>query len=117
MTQNAEILIGKRIRERREALGMSQIDLAKAAGKQSATYIALIENGERSVRAADLLNIADALETTVAELAGQQKEKVAPALRYALKADPNLSEQDRKTLLHIIATMKQVHKGEKDDKH
>ena len=117
MTEDRGILIGKRIRERREALGMSQLDLAKAAEKQSATYIALIESGERKVRTEDILKIAKALETTVAELTGEHKVKAATSLRYALQADPNLSAEDRKTLHHIIETMKKAHKQKKDDEN
>ncbi len=117
MTQDQGILIGKRIRERREILGMSQIELAKAAGKESATYIALIENGERRVRTEDILLIARALETTTAVLTGEEEGKAAPEIRYALQADPNLSADDRKTLLHIIDTMKKAHKQKHHDQH
>lgn len=105
-TQHAKNLIGKRIKELRESLGMSQIDLAQQAEKQSATYIALIENGERNVSSADLIKIAKALGTSVSFLAGEEAEAV-PDIKYALKADKDLSLADKKLLSNIIDRMKE----------
>ena len=53
--QHVKNLMGQRIKERRETLGISQVDLANQAEKQTATYIALIENGDRNVSTADLI--------------------------------------------------------------
>ncbi|MDD5751241.1 MAG: helix-turn-helix transcriptional regulator, partial [Candidatus Peribacteraceae bacterium] len=103
MAEDMKNLIGKRIRERRDALGMSQLDLAKTAEKESATYIALIESGERNVSTADLLKIAQALGTNIAFLTSDDP-KAAPVadIRYALNAEKHLTKEDRDTLLHII---------------
>lgn len=116
MALDPKILIGKRIRGRRETLKMSQLRLAELVGKESATYIALIENGVRNVRTSDLLRIAEVLETTVSYLVGESEALTAPKIRYALQADPQLSDQDRKTLFHIIDAMKEAHKKH-DDEH
>jgi transcriptional regulator with XRE-family HTH domain len=102
--QHVKNLMGQRIKERREALGISQVDLAKQAEKQTATYIALIENGDRNVSTADLIKIAKALGTTVSFLTGE--ERVTPDIRYALKADKELSSKDKKMLVHLIERMK-----------
>ncbi|MFA5273003.1 MAG: helix-turn-helix transcriptional regulator [Candidatus Peribacter sp.] len=114
--QHAKNLIGKRIKDRREALGISQLDLAKQAEKRSATYIALIENGERNVSMADLIKIAKALGVSLSDLAddGVSPSMAAPDINYALKADKDLSNDDRDTLLHIIDTMKKVRKENHD---
>lgn len=103
--QHSKNLMGQRIRERREALGISQVDLAKKAEKQTATYIALIENGDRNVSTADLIKIAKALGTTVSFLTGEE-EKVLPDIKYALKADKDLSPADKKFLSILIDKMK-----------
>lgn len=102
--QSTKNLIGKRIKDRRAELGMSQIELAKHAEKETATYIALIENGDRNISTADLIKIAKALGTTVSFLTGE--ERVTPDIRYALKADKELSSEDKKILVHLIDRMK-----------
>lgn len=104
---DVKMLIGKRIRQRREELGLSQIDLAKSAGKKSATYIALIENGDRNVNPTDLLKIAKALSIPVATLMGEEPVPTTD-VRYALQNDGDLSKEDRDTLIHIIERMKQA---------
>ncbi|MDD4287499.1 MAG: helix-turn-helix transcriptional regulator [Candidatus Peribacteraceae bacterium] len=108
--QLSKNLIGKRIKERRTELEMSQLELAKHAEKESATYIALIENGDRNVSTADLIKIAEALGTSVSFLTGEE-EKAAPDIKYALKADKSLSIEDKKILFHLINRMKE---GQKD---
>ena len=57
--------IGKKIRERREELGMKQEDLATKSNVSRGTISAL-ENGRcEDVLVGTLANIANALETTV----------------------------------------------------
>jgi|GEM_PF-5620171 len=103
--QQVKNLIGKRIKDRRDVLGISQIDLARKAEKKSATYIALIENGDRNVSTADLIKIATALGTTVSFLTGEE-ERITPDIRFALKADKDLSISDKKFLTLLIDKMK-----------
>lgn len=102
-------LIGKRIKQRREQLGLSQVSLANAAKKESATYIALIESGERYANPSDLLLIAKALSVPVGSLMGENPMPTADA-RYALKNDGDLSPEDRNTLIRLIDTMKKSRK-------
>ena len=61
---HAAVSIGQRIRQRRKALGMTQVDVAKLAGiKQSS--LSDIERGETAALAADtLLGLCKALRTT-----------------------------------------------------
>ena len=51
-------VIGERIRLLRMQHGMSQIELARNLGKQSATYIALIESAKRNITGAELARVA-----------------------------------------------------------
>lgn len=64
----ADQRIGAAIRARRDALKMSQAQLAEAVGLNAAQSISAIEKGERSVRAAELVRIARALHIDSSEL-------------------------------------------------
>ena len=56
-----------KIRERREALGMTQEELAKKAGI-SRPFLSTVETGAAVPTVAKAVDIAEALETTVDEL-------------------------------------------------
>ncbi len=60
--------MGYKIKERREELKMSQIDLAKKSGISRATISSLENNSVRNTSTKVLKEIASALETTVGEL-------------------------------------------------
>lgn len=51
---------GRRVRERRLELGMSQEDLAHACGLHR-TYIGSVERGRRNISLVNIVRIADAL--------------------------------------------------------
>ena len=60
----------RNIRTRREALGMSQAELARRAGYTSRSTIARIERGDIDLSHAKIMEIAKALQTSAAELMG-----------------------------------------------
>lgn len=60
--------MGRRIKERRELLRMSQEDLSKKSGVSRQTISNLENNPEKGVSTKTLEKIAAALETTVATL-------------------------------------------------
>lgn len=62
--------IGKRIRTRREELGMTQEELASKLGYKSKTTIAKIENGVNDIVQSKVIEFAQVLETTPAYLMG-----------------------------------------------
>lgn len=62
--------IGKRIRTRREELGMTQEELALKLGYKSKTTIAKIENGTNDIVQSKVIEFAQVLETTPAYLMG-----------------------------------------------
>lgn len=68
-----DIAIGARIRRRREAARMTQADLAKHAGV-TFQQVQKYERGANRVAAARLLQIAEALRTTGADLLGELEE-------------------------------------------
>lgn len=67
------IKIGKRIRELREMLGLSQQDLARRLGT-SRPAISQIENGERKVSADELITLSAILNISVENLMDLKKE-------------------------------------------
>lgn len=62
--------IGKRIRARREALNMTQEELASRLGYKSKTTIAKIENGTNDIVQSKVIEFAKVLNTTPAYLMG-----------------------------------------------
>ena len=58
---------GKRLRERRIALGLSQEAFAQAAGLDR-TYISGIERGKRNVSLINIEILAQTLDTSISEL-------------------------------------------------
>ena len=62
--------IGKRIRTRREELGMTQEELASRLGYKSKTTIAKIENGTNDIVQSKVIEFAQVLDTTPSYLMG-----------------------------------------------
>ncbi|CAA0079541.1 Transcriptional regulator ClgR [BD1-7 clade bacterium] len=66
--------IGIVIREMRAAKGLTQVELAEAAGL-SRTYLTMVENGSRNAHIKNLVLIATALGVPVSELFKKAEEK------------------------------------------
>ncbi|MFA6427234.1 MAG: helix-turn-helix transcriptional regulator [Candidatus Magasanikbacteria bacterium] len=98
MDNNTKQIIGGNIRAKREALGLSQEELAQKVGKQTATYIAFIEKGERNITTVDLMAIAKQLGTTVAVLIGEDKKAKTPSVVDVLRSAKELSKADREKI-------------------
>jgi transcriptional regulator with XRE-family HTH domain len=97
MDDNAKKALGKRIRQKREELGLSQLELAVSVKKESPAYIAFIEAGERNISAMDLMLIAKRLGTTVSELLGESKEKSSDFVQ-ALRSDKGVPASDKRKI-------------------
>jgi len=83
-------LIGPRIRERRRALGMTQVHLAQRAGV-SASYLNLIEANKRSIGGALLRRLAEQLGLRVDEVDGAAERRLLADLA-ALAGEPLLAD-------------------------
>ncbi|WAJ24017.1 helix-turn-helix domain-containing protein [Lacrimispora xylanolytica] len=68
--------IGKRIKEKRESIGMTQEDLATSLGYRNKSTIAKIENGTNDIVQSKVVEFAKALRTTVPYLMGWEDEDV-----------------------------------------
>ncbi len=103
--EDANVQIGARLREAREQANLSQVQLAKELGYESATAVSLIEAGERKLKVEDLQKVAKILHREVAYFLGEENR---PAdVRVALRADKDLSDKDKDTILHFIDLAKQ----------
>jgi len=96
--------IGIRIKSAREERGLSQVDLAKALGFHSATAISLIESGDRKVTAGLLESLSEVLHRDINYFLGK-KDKVVD-VQIALRADKDLSKEDKDAILRFIELAK-----------
>lgn len=72
-------IVGTRIRERRRALGITQVELARRIGI-SASYLNLIERNKRGIAGALLLRAAAALELGIDDLDGAAERRLLETL-------------------------------------
>ena len=68
--------IGARIRSKREQIGLTQEELAKALGYKNKSTIAKIENGTNDIVQSKVVEFANGLHTTVAYLMGWEDDKL-----------------------------------------
>ena len=104
------MLIGERIKKRREELNMSQDELAKKVGYKSRSSINKIELDGRGLPQSKLVKIAIALGVTPAYLLGWDNEdtqKNVPAAddrdNEIIKMFSTLTEEEQKSVLDYIA--------------
>ncbi|MEK9151223.1 MAG: helix-turn-helix transcriptional regulator [Patescibacteria group bacterium] len=105
--KNAQI--GAKIREARDVQGISQLGLAQALGYESATAISLIESGSRKLRVEDLEKISEALHRDIKFFLGQEEK--APDVKFALRADKDLTKKDVDSILDFIEFAKKKRNG------
>lgn len=93
-------LIGSLIKTAREEAQLSQADLAKILGYESATAVSLIEAGERKVKAEDLQKISEAVHRPFSYFLGMEER--LPDIKVALRADKDLTNDDKEAISHFI---------------
>ena len=94
--------IYKRIRARREELGISQEELAKRMGYKSRSSINKIEKGENDIPQSKIVAFAQALQTTPEALMGWEQSP-APASDDL----PDLTPKDEREIMHLMDDMKE----------
>ena len=95
--------IGKRIRSRREQLGMTQEELASRLGYKSKTTIAKIENGTNDIVQSKVTEFAKVLDTTPAYLMGWTQLDG----NIVNKKEPELTARDEKDIAKILEQTKE----------
>lgn len=97
-------IIGDRIRQRREELGMTQAELAERMGYRSRSSINKIEMGQNDVVQSKVKKFANALDTSVSYLMGWDDGQVS--------VKRNLVAIDETALLKIFGSLNRDGKSE-----
>ncbi len=88
--------IGKRIKEKRESIGMTQEELASKLGYRNKSSIAKIETGTNDIVQSKVVEFANVLNTSVAYLMGWDNESssspISNVFPITLKKFPMLGE-------------------------
>ncbi len=92
--------LGERIRERRQELGLTQDDLAKAL-KVTPQHISAIETDKRAPSLDFLVKLARELKITTDYLLAGEEAIVQPTIS-SIKADRKLSSRARKALVMLV---------------
>lgn len=100
-------VIGDRIRAAREEMGLSQAQLAKELGYDSATAVSLIEQGKRKAKTEVLRRAAGALQRDIRYFIGE--DNLVYDIKVALRADKDLTDEDKKAVMHFIELAKKRH--------
>lgn len=95
--------IGKRIRSRREQLGMTQEELASRLGYKSKTTIAKIENETNDIVQSKVTEFAKVLDTTPAYLMGWTQLDG----NVVNEKEPELTARDEKDIAKILEQTKE----------
>ena len=101
----------KRIRQRRESLGISQDELAKKLGYKSRSSVNKIEKGENDIPQSKIVAFAEALSTTPEYLMGwSNSANVANSDEIKLLEDfESLTNEGRNILLSVLSGLKVTH--------
>jgi len=102
--------LGQRVAQKRKAMGLTQVELAKALGVAQQT-MAHYEGGSLRIPVALLPPLARSLGTSIEELVGEQKKAgkrgPAPKLQQKLEQLSRLSKPKQKFVMEMIDTVLQ----------
>ncbi|WP_306598829.1 helix-turn-helix domain-containing protein [Geothrix sp. 21YS21S-2] len=90
--------LGDRIRELREGKDLSLRELSKKVGEASAAFLSDVELGRRFPSEKTLVNLADALETTIKDLQQYDSRPPVEEMRRIANAHPALGVAFRKLI-------------------
>lgn len=85
MNQSFQTQIGKKIKDIRKRLGLSQPELAKEVGLEHGQIISQIEKGKREIKAWELAQIAKVLMVSISELLDEKPFKASPKVLWREK--------------------------------
>ncbi len=96
--------LGQRIRQRREALKLTQQQLAEALGV-TPQHISVIEQGKRSISVEGLAKLAEELGVSIDYLVTGKEVAVADVIP-AIKADESLELEVKNALVTLVKALK-----------
>ena len=106
--------VSDRIRDCREALGMSKTDLAKKT-ELTISAISQFESGERSPSLESLRSLADALGVTVDYLMGREEKGSERDAQVLFRGLGKLNNRDKEFMLELYQLLlgRKRHKNDK----
>ena len=102
--KRADVAIGERIRERREALGITQAQLGKGV-HVTFQQVQKYERGTNRVSASKLLLMADTLRCHVSELYGEAVTEAVPGAARMHSAWEKLNPVQREAVTSMLETL------------
>lgn len=100
MSENDQQLVASRIREAREALGLTQEEVSAALGIPR-TSVHAMEAGKRGVSALELRRMAHLYRRRVEWLLGEDEASPSPAEGALYRATRGLSAEDQEQVLRF----------------
>ena len=97
--------LGERIKSLRKLAGMTQGELANKLGKESPTFTALIESGDRNISSVDLMSLARTFNITIGQLLNEKQSK-SPDFMQALRSTGEISERDKQYIAELFRHFK-----------
>jgi len=97
--------LGQRMKKRREALKLTQEQLAKASGLTS-QYISIIEQDKRSPALSAIIKLANELGVSIDYLATGREGNMLDLIP-AIKADKTMDLEVRKSLINLVRALRQ----------
>ena len=101
MLEYSLFVIGNRMLAVRKRLGMTQSEVADAAGLSDRTY-ADIERGSVNMRLETILRICEVLHVTPDEILTKSEDEISPEQEELLARLNACNEKDRKTALRLL---------------
>lgn len=101
-------IIGQKIKEARQVLNISQGKLAKTLGKESSTYVALIEAGKRKVSIENLAQIGMILHKPLSYFLGTDLSTKTPEeiIKIGLQLDEELTPSEKLKVIKFYRFIK-----------
>ena len=96
------VILGNRIRERRTALGISQAELAEAAGYSQKGMISRVEQGKVNITMDKVIKIADYLKVSVPDLLRDEPDRIVEPPQVIME---ELNDEIRSELIGEMLTL------------
>lgn len=96
---------GARIKQLREAAGLSQNELARRAGLAQ-SGLSYLESGAKGPSIDTLLRICSALGLSLSQFLGEEDNPLPPDIRLLVREVEQLTPDQRRTLTEFIRSLK-----------
>ena len=106
-------MIGKKVRQRREELGLTQEELAHRMGFQTKSAINKIEKDVNDINQSKLIKLAEALECSPAYFIDNEKSNVEASNKLVLTYAEKLSQLSPEKINNVMQYIDFLNQGDK----